>query len=237
MDKFSTSDEQRGLEGALFEKLVEQNKAIASKGFKTASMATKHADFTKDTYTKMSLIHGISEDKKSDWKEKAAAMSSGKEERLKFLSSIDGDHPEVRKYLHNSQIQQRILQSQMQRVCMGPMNQYRFTQCGELQNQFNAHQQNASELQSRFTLANNQNWNGIFSYWDRKNIPYQQNWHNTFVQPTQQNVPNSMGYMYDPKVAQYSNFDASKLYQPNAVAPEMNPLFTEHPYTVTPIVQ
>jgi len=240
MGSFSTTDEQRGSEKFLFTRLIEKNDDLANTGFKTASMASHHVDFDKDTYTKMQGIPGLPEDQRDELKEKAASLAVGQKDRLQYLSKIDGDHPEVRKYLRDADQNQRNLQTQMQNACMGRMNQYKFTQCSELQNQYNVNQQSTSDLRSRFTLADNQNWNGIFAYWDKKNIPYDQSLRTNFINPvttTAPFAPNSLPMMYDPKDKRYQNFDPSKLYQTNAVMPEMNPLFSVSPYSITPVIR
>ena len=237
MGAFATTNDQHQLENALFIKLIEKNNLLASAGLKTSSMATRHADFNKDTYSKMLSIPGLPEEQRDALKEKAAAMAPGQPERLQFLSKIDGNHPEIQKFLRESEESQRDLQMKIQNTCMGRMNQYRFTQCGELQKQYFTNQQSTSELQSRFTLADNQNWNNIFTFWDKNNISYNQNWHTSFIKPTMQNLPNSLPDMYDPKDKRYQNFDPSKLYQTNTVMPQMNPLFSAQPYSVTPLHQ
>ncbi len=237
MGEYASTDEQRTLAIVLFDKIAEKNNVLASSGHQTASMATKHADFARDTYSKMAKLPGVTEENRKELAAKADALAPGKEERLQYLSSIDGDHPEVRKYLRDSDQSQRNLQAKMQNVCSGRMNQYTFTQCGELQSQYHANQQRVGQLQSQFTLADNKNWNGIFAYWDKRNVAYDHNWRNTFINPavTAPISSNSMPDMYDPRDPRYANFDASKLYQTNAVNSQFNPMFQQQPYSITPV--
>lgn len=241
MDEYATSDEQKGLHLALFGKIIERNNQLAATGFKTATMATKHVDFARDTYSKMASLKALPEDQRSELKDRAAELAPGKEERLQLLSTIDGDHPEVKKYLKDANRQQQNLQSQMRYTCSGRMNQYKFTQCGELQNRYQENQKHMGDLQSRFTLADNQNWEGIFSQWDKRNVAYDQNWKTSFINPVAPILTNSMPDVYDPRDPKYrniyQNFDASKLYQPNAVTSESLPLYTEQTWTSTPFVQ
>ena len=236
MSAYATTEEQRELALSLFDKISEKNLALAGSGFKTASMATKHADFAKQTYSKVAKLAGLSAEKRDEYNAKAAEFNMGNEKRVQFIASIDGDHPEVRQYLKNSDNEQLALQYQIQKTCSGYMNQYKFTQCGELQNKYSSNQQAVQGLQTQFNLADNKNWNGIFSYWDKKNISYDQQWKTSFIHPTNTISTNSLPVMYDPRDPKYANFDASKLYQPNMMMPQVNSPYNEQTFTVTPTI-
>jgi len=237
MGAFTMNNEQNEHLINLFEKVSDKNNLFSHTGFKTASMATRHVDFAKDTYAKMSVMTSMPEDKKTDYKERATSLSAGKDERIQMLSSIDGDHPEVRQYIEESKKVQSNLQNQYQMTCMGRMSQHNFTQCGELYNQLIAKQISSSKVESEYANAYNQNWNGIFSAWDNKRLSYNPQWKTSFMLAAPANSPNSKSYMYDPRSQQYSNFDASTLYQHNTVTPGTSTLYNPQDWSTPSMVQ
>ena len=256
MSAFINTDDERGLQITLMEKIGAKGKELHSNHGKkiTDSVAIKTVDFERDNYKKLAALSGLSDDKREEYNSLAADLSPGQQGRLQFLSSIDPNNHEIRDHLRNTDKEDKSLVAdiqnktmQMQRNCMGPMMQYNFTLCGALQNDIRSLQsQDAqlkaqdAQLQSSYTMASNDNWNGIFATWQKDGVSYDHSFFGSMIQPvkptTQYGQGNSSQFLpqvYNPRDPQYanltnmySNFNGSQYFQNNMNQGSQNAFYT-----------
>ncbi len=229
MAKYATTDEQRDALNALYTKLIERNSAMAAT---SGSRVTKHADFEKDTYTKMLDIPNLPEEQRATLQEKAAGMSEGHPDRVNYVCAVDCDNNEIKNILRANDKVERQLESKMSRLGCVQKNRYNFTQCGELQNELNSNKERFSALRSKATIAYNQNWTNTFALWEKRGIAYNNTWNTSFLKPVAPIATKSLPEMYDPRDPAYKNFDPSKLYQVTPGDAVSGNLFTEQPFSV-----
>jgi len=258
MSEFINSADERNLQLTLMEKIAARGKELnTNHGHKiTDSVACKTADFERNMYKKMASLDGLSDDKREEYKTLAAELAPGQATRLQFLSSIDPNNHEIRDHLRNTAKEDKDLNSaiqdktmQMQRNCMGAMMQYNFTLCGALQNDIRGLQaQDAqlkaqdAQLQSNYTVASNDNWNGIFSTWQKDGVSYDHSFFGSLIQPVRPttqyglgNTSQTLPQVYNPRDPQYanltsmsnvySNFNGNQYYQSTANQGSMNAFY------------
>ncbi len=237
MNKYVTKTAQRDEIIDLMSTLADRNFDVAKSGRRTAREATHHVDFSKETFESIASLEGINVSDKEVFKEKAGMLESHSKDRIQFLSSIDGDHPELRREIERSQMEQQSILAQFQRSCSGQNAQHNFTQCGELQNAFKSNMDMFNLLQNNYAQAHNENWNSIFSRWDNKGISYNPSMKQTVMFPSSgiqpvssplstgfatNSAPMNLGYsdFAQPGMSQMNNQQSQfiNLYAPQSMA-------------------
>jgi len=240
MSDFIKTDDERGLQVTLLEKIAAKGRELNSNHGKkiTDSVASKTADFERDIYNKIAGLSGLEDDKREEYRTLAADLGKGKPGRLQFLSSIDPNNHEIRDHLRDTAKQDKELNLeiqdktvQMQRNCMGMMARYNFSLCGELQNDIRDLQAQDAQLKTQdaqlaanYVPAYNDNLNNMFATWQKDGVSYDHSFFASLIQPvkamTWGNTSQNLPQVYNPRDPQYanltstySNFNGSQYFQ------------------------
>jgi hypothetical protein len=198
----------------LLEKSVLKSLSLSKSGHITASMASRHADFAHDTYMAIAKIKIIESDanKKSDFKQRATEFAKGSDSRIQYISSIDGDNPEVRAYLKIADAKQRDFLFEMNRVC-NTFHPQAFAQCAEMRVVFQQNEKILLDLQNRYVSSYNQVWNNVYSQWDFTNKQGDQRWKSTYQINSPSMIMKSGNSIQTPTSVQYTGMDRSGTQQ------------------------
>lgn len=208
----------------LLESTVLKSLELSKSDHITASMASRHADFAYETYLSISKIKAIASDssKKDSYKQRALEFAKGSDSRIQFISSIDGDNPEIRSYLKSADAKQREFLFEMNRVC-NTFNPQAFMQCAEMRSVFQQNEKILTDLQNRYVSSYNQVWNSMHSQWNYTYQQGNQGWRNTYQIQSPASIMNSGSNVKNPAIIQYTGMDRSGTQQQMNATPGYSP--------------